>query len=176
MVDWSRYTIGMVGSSLSGLALLVVLAGCPASVAPPAQDDGETPTAAELFTLITETDPYEQWAQFPGSEGTIDSAPPHGPMARVFINALVEQGMQAFDGELPDGAIIVKERIGSAEGDTASALNIMWKVTGFDPNNNDWFWADVSPSGEVNAEGKIAGCSACHSGVRANDYVFLHQF
>lgn len=174
----------MFGIGLLAAVGLVALIGCPGAT-PTSPGDGsmtdgsttdDAPTASKLFTLITETDPYEEWAQFPGLEGTIESAPPHGPMARVFINASVESALEDFSGRLPEGSIIVKESSGENAEEKANALAIMWKVSGFDPDNNDWFWANVTPEGVVTAEGRIAGCASCHSGAGDNDFIFLHQF
>jgi len=134
------------------------------------------PTAAGLFAMITEADPYQSWAQFPEAQGAVPSNPPHGAMARIFINVKVQEAMQNFTGSLPDGAIIVKENLGENPTEKAQALTVMWKVAGFDPDNNDWFWANVTPDGQVNAEGKVPGCVNCHGAARANDFVFKHQF
>ncbi len=177
-------TIRILGTSLLTAVPLVALVGCPGTV-PTLPGDGsmttgsttdDAPTAAKLFTMITETDPFEDWAQFPGLGGTIESAPPHGPLARVFINASIESALEAFSGRLPDGSIIVKESSGENPSDKADSLAIMWKVAGFDPDNNDWFWANITPEGDVTAEGRIASCAACHGGARDNDFIFLHQF
>ena len=154
---------------------VVMLLGCPATT-PMDVGTGASPSAGALFTLVTETDSFEDWGQFPGAEGIIESAPPHGPTARVFINGLVEEALNNFTGSLPDGAIIAKENIGEGTGDKATSLTIMWKVAGFDPENNDWFWTNVTPEGVVNAEGKVEGCLGCHGSVRDNDFVFLHDF
>ncbi len=137
---------------------------------------GDAPTGESLFTLITETDPYQDWAQFPGLEDVFESAPPHGPMARAFINAQVEEALISFSGQLPDGAIIVKDSFGESESDETEGLTVMWKVKGFDPDNNDWFWANFSRDGEVKVEGKVGSCVACHGSARGNDFVYLHQF
>ena len=134
------------------------------------------PTGAKLFTGITQDDPYQQWAQFSDYQGTLPSALPHGPMSRVFINGVVESALENFDGSLPDGSIIVKGNIGTSPNVTEAALTVMWKVSGFDAANNDWFWANMSPTGEIVAEGKVATCIACHGRARANDFVFVQQF
>ncbi len=160
-------------------ALLAALGGCTQPPIPDSEageDDRTTPTAAKLFALVNEADPYLDWAQFPDVQGTVPSTAPHGPMARIFINALVEESLDDFDGALLDGAIIVKENLGESTSEKADALTIMWKVSGFDPENNDWFWANITPDGEVNAEGKIEGCINCHTAARANDFIFLHEF
>jgi hypothetical protein len=97
-------------------------------------------------------------------------------MARVFINDKVEDALDDFTGSLPDGAIIVKENLGASSSDKVDALTIMWKVKGHDSGNNDWFWANIKPDGMINAAGSVSGCINCHSSVRDNDFVFLHQF
>lgn len=135
-----------------------------------------TPSGSDLFVLITQADPYQDWTQFPDKQGIVPSSFPHGPMARIFINGQVVEALSNFTGTLSDGAIIVKENIGESEADKADALTIMWKVPGFDPENGDWFWANISPEGEVAAEGKLASCISCHNGARDNDFVFVHQF
>jgi len=152
-------------------------AGCTTTV--PTEggiDTTAAPSAEQLFRMVTETDPFEQWAQFPEAVGTVDSAAPHGPMARIFINAQVENAMDGGTLPLPDGSIIVKENLGQSTSEKAEAWTIMWKVAGFDADNNDWFWANITPDGEVGAEGRIDGCISCHSGAQTNDYVFTHTF
>jgi hypothetical protein len=141
------------------------------------QMPADDPTAAKLFTMITETDPFQDWARFPEAQGLIESAAPHGPFARVWINGPVEDVvLTGLGGNLPDGSIIVKENLGESTSEKADAWTIMWKVSGYDPDNNDWFWANVTPDGDVNAEGRVEGCITCHGGARENDFVFLHQF
>lgn len=134
------------------------------------------PTGAKLFTSIMQDDPYQQWSQFSDYQGTLPSALPHGPMSQVFINGVVESALENFDGSLPDGSIIVKENVGTSPAVSEAALTVMLKVTGFDPDNSDWFWANMTPQGQIVAEGKVQACAACHGGARANDFVFVHKF
>ncbi len=156
-------------------ALLLAVVGCPAMPGP-IDDVDDSPTGAKLFTRIMQDDPYQRWAQFPDYQGTLPSALPHGPMSQVFINGEVESVLSNFDGTLLDGSIIVKENVGTSPDVTEAVLTVMWKVEGFDPGNNDWFWANMTPEGEIVAEGKVQGCTACHGGARANDFVFVHEF
>ncbi len=157
------------------LAILLAVAGCPAM--PGADDSAEdSPTGARLFTRITQDDPYQEWAQFPDHRGTFFSVLPHGPMSQVFISGEVESALTSFNGALPDGSIIVKENVGTSPDVTEAALTVMWKVQGFDPANNDWFWANMTPEGQIVAEGKVQACAACPGGARENDYVFVHDF
>lgn len=156
--------------------LSLALVGCPGAAPNDMQMNADDPTAAKLFTMITETDPFQNWAQFAEAQGVIASAAPHGPMARVWINSIVEGALTNFNGSLPDDSIIIKENFGESTSEKANTWSVMWKVTGFEPDNNDWFWANITPDGVVNAEGMIAGCTGCHNGARDNDFVFIHQF
>ena len=88
--------------------------------------------------------------------------------------------IKSFTGQiqikLPDGSIIVKENVGTSPEVTEAVLTVMWKVAGFDPENNDWFWANMMSDGQIVAEGKVQGCTACHGGARSNDFIFVQQF
>lgn len=166
-----------------GLSICLIIAAtwavagaCNSTTMPPGEPEPASPTGDQLFVLITQDDPYPQWAQFPDREGTLPSVLPHGPMSRVFINAEVESALADFTGQPPDGSIIVKENVGASPQVTEAALTIMWKVAGFDPANNDWFWANMTLDGDVVAAGKVQSCMACHGGVRDNDFVFVHEF
>lgn len=169
-----RFVVTMSGVISS--CAMALLAAC--SVAPRMNDEvPDPPTMGEdLFRRITETDPFENWTRFPDAQGILVSNPPHGPMSEVFINDVVEAALGDFTGALPADAIIVKRNIGEDPQITEAKLTVMWKVPDFDPDNNDWFWANISPDGEIAAEGKVAGCMGCHGGARANDFVFVHQF
>ena len=174
-VSRSKSVLNLLSVGGVALALLFVVTGCPA--VPGAVDTVEdSPTGAKLFTRIMQDDPYQEWTQFPDHQGTFSSVLPHGPMSQVFINGEVESALANFDGTLPDGSIIVKENVGTSPDVTEAALTVMWKIQGFDPANNDWFWANMTPEGEIVAEGKVQGCTACHGGSRANDFVFVHEF
>ena len=174
--NWGAVLIGA-----GGLAIVLAVSGCPTMPVPDTSGDtgdaGEsTPSAAALFTMISQTDPFQQWGEFPDRTGTQSSVLPHGPRSRVFINASVEAALASFEGQLPDGSIIVKENVGTSPEVTEAVLTVMWKVAGFDPENNDWFWANMMSDGQIVAEGKVQGCTACHGGARSNDFIFVQQF
>ncbi len=164
------YSVGVVA-----MAILPAVVGCPAVPGAVGNVD-DAPTGAKLFTRITVEDPYRDWSQFPDHQGTLPSALPHGPMSRVFINGVVESAIDNFNVALPEGSIIVKENVDTSPEVTEAALTVMWKIDGFDPENNDWFWANMTPEGQIVAEGRVQGCIACHGGARANDFVFVHEF
>jgi hypothetical protein len=71
---------------------------------------------------------------------------------------------------MPPNAIIVKENY--MPDSTLAAVTVMYKVRGYDPTHNDWFWLKMSPADSVLAEGKVQGCIDCHAGAASNDYIW----
>ena len=68
------------------------------------------------------------------------------------------------------------------------SITVMFKrEKGYDPENNDWFWAKYKPDGSLATnpkgmplagrvmKGKDKGCIACHSAVKDNDYLYGKQ-
>jgi len=60
-------------------------------------------------------------------------------------------------------------------------ITVMFKrEAGYDPANQDWFWAMYMPDGMVGEMGGMAvagmaeGCSGCHATAPGDDYLFLH--
>lgn len=161
---------------VAALAAVVTVFG--ASLGCPPEE--EAPTAAALWQRIAEDEMYEDWAQFPEAQGVIDSAFPHGPFARVFVNDVVEAvvlGQKGLvDGELPNGSIVVKESFDEDMNEAGDGIAVMWKVEGFSPDDNDWFWATFSFEGDVREQGAVFECRICHGSRVANDFVFLHDF
>ncbi len=112
---------------------------------------------------------------------------PHGAMLQTFYSA-------AKIGD-HNGALIVKRNYGPADvtedqiledpGKHLGAITVMYKrEDGYDPDNQNWFWAKFLPDGSLDKNpkgmslaGKVAkgmdkGCIACHSGAGGDDYVF----
>jgi hypothetical protein len=92
----------------------------------------------------------------------------------------------AADKDVTDGQIIESPQ------DFGGPVTVMYQRKGFDPDNQDWFWAVYTPGGDVvvnplklNMAGRIVGggampdapfnCVACHKGAPGNDMVFLHD-
>ena len=154
--------------------LAVLLAGCGGGSAAPAPAGSPAgPTGAGLFKIITQDDPFDQWGQFPSALGLHASSLPHASQTETRVNAIGLGGVGG-GGPLPDGAIIVKRNLGAGDG-AVDALVVMWKVAGYDPANNDWFWAVLLQDGTVNAEGRLSSCTGCHRGAQANDFIYLQQ-
>lgn len=110
------------------------------------------------------------WELWPGKGRYFEGGEPHGARFTTYLNEPALEALNNHEGEMPDGAIIVKQNFTP---DIVFDLNtIMYKVEGFDPENNDWFWAKIGARGDVQAEGRIAGCQTCHGGVKDNDFIF----
>ena len=75
----------------------------------------------------------------------------------------------------PVGTVIVKE---VRNGGVVTIVAVMRKLRGFSPRNNDWQMIEYSRGSSrarfrILAQGQI--CYACHSGARANDFVFTRR-
>lgn len=142
-------------------------------------------TGAALVEYVLSTSPYTEWGSWPANDvddfsGLLASAEPHGSTVRIFVNdrALRAIARDSFDGTLPNGSIVVKENYGGpldAPGDL-SALTIMYKVGGFNPEANDWFWVAASGDGStLRAEGAVEGCINCHGQDGNSDYLLRYD-
>lgn len=93
------------------------------------------------------------------------------------------------------GEVIVKRNYGGEGVSTDSvaddpgaflkSVTVMYRrESGYDPDNENWFWAKYKPDGSLDtnpkgmqlagrvAKGADKGCIACHSGAPGGDYVF----
>ncbi len=129
-----------------------------------------------LYNFITNESNYKEWKMWPGTTAYYPGNPPHGALLTTYVTDETFSAIEARNGELPDESLIVKENY--MPNKTLVALTVMYKASGYDPANNDWFWARYAPNGTVLAEGKIKGCIDCHIRPKANfssqvnDYVF----
>ena len=70
---------------------------------------------------------------------------------------------------MPPGSFIVKENYTADR--VFDLVTLMYKVDGYDPDSNDWFWAKIKADGTIDAEGQVSGCQGCHRQGADNDYV-----
>lgn len=149
------------------IVLVVGLLGCTG------KETADAPgnvNAADLWTRISQDDPYTGYAFWPEVEGMLEGNGPHGAFVKTFVN---EKALNPTEAGYPYGSLIVKENYTADK--TLAKITLMYKVKGYDPQSGDWFWAAYSPDGTVEAEGKIQSCIGCHS-VRADqDHVFLRN-
>jgi len=111
--------------------------------------------------------------------------PPHGKVREV------------IEGTIDGRRVIVKRNYGGPGVSLKSVLSdrpkylkaitvMMKREKGYDPEDNDWFWAKYKPNGTLfdikgmKLAGKVAkgmpsGCISCHASASGNDMVFAHN-
>ena len=125
---------------------------------------------AAVFKYITKTEPYKQWALFPGKGEFYKGKHPHGALLTTYVNKVALAGINNKAGTLANGSIIVKENFMPDK--MLGAVTAMYRVAGYDPDAGDWFWAKYKADGSIAKEGKVAGCIGCHTAAINNDWVF----
>ena len=135
-------------------------------------DDIELPApdGSAVWNFLQESDYRENWELWPGKGELYEGGEPHGALFTSYLNTIAFDALEGLEGSIPNGGIIIKENY--TPDAVFDLVTIMYKVDGFDPENNDWFWAKIGAAGDVQGEGKLVGCQACHGGARENDFVF----
>lgn len=126
-------------------------------------------TAEAVWSHLEEQNYEENWELWPGKEPFYEGVEPHGALLNTYINSLAQQGLASNDSTLPDRSIIVKQNF--MPDSTLGATTVMYKVPGYDSENNDWWWLKRTADGEVEGAGKVQGCISCHGTASENDYV-----
>ncbi len=156
-------------SQLLLLGLPILLAGLLGLACGSGEVDLPDANGAEVWTYFQEIDYRQNWDLWPGKGELYTGGEPHGALFTTYLNRPALEALNNKAGSMPNGAIIIKENY------TADAVfdlvTVMYKVEGFDPENNDWFWAKIGAGGDVQAAGRVMGCQACHGASRANDFV-----
>ena len=93
-----------------------------------------------------------------------------------------DYGLFEAAGEMPDGAVVVKDTfyVAQSGGVFPGALMIMEKMSeGFDESTGDWRYSMIMPDGSLfgmtggeNAE-SVVFCADCHALAARNDYLFF---
>ena len=157
---------------LSILFTASILLGCtgigPIETTPTKKEIGAD--GKELYDHITIDNDYQNWSYWPG-EGEFESArEPHGDFVTTFISDTALSSIENKEGNMSAGSIIVKNNYDDNK--ELVAITAMYKVDGYDPEHNDWFWAKYLPDGTIEAEGNIEDCNGCHGMKKSNDYIF----
>jgi hypothetical protein len=126
--------------------------------------------ADAFWKYITKTNPYTEWELWPGKDGIYKGTHPHGAYLKLFANETALKAARAGK-EMPPGSIIVKENYGK-DAKTLMAVTPMYKIEGYDPENDNWFWAKYEADGTVEKAGKVEGCIKCHGKVRDQNWIF----
>ncbi len=135
--------------------------------APPGADAGA------VYKYVTSANDYHNWDLFPGKGKLYKGRPPHGAFLTTYVN---KKALSALNSGTPmsPGSIVVKENY--MPNKKLGAVTVMYKVKGFNPGANDWFWAKYAPNGKVLKSGKVKGCINCHGAKKANDFIFTKEF
>ena len=154
------------------VALVMAMALLLSSTGLVAAGDGTMPPAEgqAVYDYITKTSPYQNWSLFPGKGKLYKGQHPHGALLTSYVNDVALKGINNKVGTLADGSIIIKENYMPDK--TLGAVTVMYRVKGYDPDAGDWFWAKYKADGSIAKEGKVAGCSGCHTAAIGNDWVF----
>lgn len=130
--------------------------------------------------LVRPQAPYTTWPAPAGKAGFRKVEGPHGPLARTYANSAAAGDPRA----LPYDAILVLEDY-AGDRKTRTGINVMYRVRGFDPAHNDWYWMKLNedgtvartPAAEGNAPiaGRVAACIACHQKAGGNDLTFAND-
>jgi hypothetical protein len=166
-------TVVIVGAMLSATL----------AIAAPFGGSDDVAYSKQLWKVLTES-AYVGKHAINGTPYT--GQPPHGAI------------LDTIDGEVTvsgnKGAVIVKrnyggegvskETVANNPDEYLKAVTVMFKRSGYDPENKDWFWAKYKPDGSLHTNpkgmmlaGKVAkgmpqGCIACHQSAAGGDFVF----
>ncbi len=148
----------------------------PPASAPAAADT----TGSAIWAHLQQSDYQGTWTLWPGKGELYTGAEPHGMLLTTYLNDVALQALNSGASVMPPGAIIVKENYMPDR--TLAAITTMFKVRGYNPDVNDWFFTKHLPSGELDRapsgmalEGRLAGCTNCHRAMQTNDWVFTGQ-
>ncbi|MDT8435904.1 MAG: cytochrome P460 family protein [Gemmatimonadota bacterium] len=179
---------------LAGALMTVTAAGCSpanedaagqaaerpaAAEATPVQEATPSPdtTGAAVWSHLQRVDYAANWDLWPGTGEYYEGQQPHGMLLTTYVNDVAAAGLASDAGRLPAGAIIVKENY--KPDSTLVAVTTMYKVEGYNPDANDWFWVKHLPDGSVDgdgaAQGRVQSCIGCHGRQAANDYLFTGE-
>jgi hypothetical protein len=136
------------------------------------------------------------WSAMEGYDGWLmqsDIMPgksPHGMFIRLYYSIVtiddVPYHVVVKDNYGGEGVTI--EMVGESPADYLMAVTPMvQRESGYDADNNDWFWVKYAPDGTVGmndksmalagrvAKGSPTGCIACHANAGDGDYLFLND-
>lgn len=127
------------------------------------------PSGGDLRHHLVGLEPYKKWQTWPGKGEMYKGTEPHGSLLTTYVNDKAFKSISNMKG-MANNSIIVKENY--APNKKLVAVTAMYKVSGYDPENGDWFWVKYDADFNVLEEGKVKGCLACHGTEKDNDFIF----
>lgn len=126
-------------------------------------------TAEAVWAYLQEQSYQDEWEMWPEKERYYEGVEPHGALLSTYLNSIAMDALAGNASELPARSMIVKENF--TPDSTLAAITVMYKVPGYDAENQDWWWLKRTAAGEVEASGRVEGCISCHGTASDNDYV-----
>lgn len=142
----------------------------PPPTATPAPEWPDT-TGTSMQDFLEREDFRSQWKLWPDKGEKYMTSGGHNVLLTTYVNSLGYAAITEKRGIMPPNSIIVKDNF-STEGELLGTT-VMYKVEGYYPEHNDWFWLKIEPDGTLGPEGTPDGCVVCHAEVRSNDYVWV---
>lgn len=109
------------------------------------------------------------------AQSRMEKGNPHrDKFVTVYVNDIGKHAMlEEKEPHFPQGSIIVKEKLPNATSASPELLTVMVKRhAGYNPDNGDWEYIVFDGAGKnVQAQGKIESCQACHQMEARTDYV-----
>jgi hypothetical protein len=127
-------------------------------------------TEAALWAYLRQSDYQHNWRLFPGKDQLYPGTEPHGMLLTTYVNDLAFDALTNGARTLPAGAIIVKENY--MPDSTLAAITTMYRVEGYNPQHQDWFFAKHDPQGMAEVSGRAEMCQACHRAAPEGDYLY----
>ena len=141
---------------------------------------GADTTGAAVWAHLQESDYRSTWTLWPEKGELYAGQEPHGMLLTTYLNDVALQSLSSGASSMAPGAIVVKENY--MPDSTLAAVTTMFKVEGYNPDVNDWFFTKHLASGELDRtpdgmamEGRLPGCTNCHRAMQTNDYLFTDQ-
>jgi len=126
---------------------------------------------ADLFALVTQTEPFATYILFPNAEeitaGTLNGSSAHRPFVRTSLNttaiSVLQGGKLPAGTTFPNGSVVFKEV--RTNGGATVTYAIMYKSADSRLAGNGWLWAEINPNGSVgySISNRGAACTGCHS-------------
>ena len=163
--------------------IAIMISSCRSDEAPQPPVDGKISTDQQLFTLISQTQPYSSYTLFPNADsvtqGTLNGSNAHQPMVRVSMNAVALNALQndtlPAGSSFPDGSIIFKQ---IRTGGQTTLFAVIYKDRSNSLAANGWLWAEYAPNGNVaySIDRGGSGCFSCHAREQGPQNDFVRTF
>jgi hypothetical protein len=174
-----RYMVPVL-TLAAAVAVLAAAARPGLEVTSAAQDSKPDTSGAAVWAFLQEQDYSNEWTLWPGKGKLYEGQEPHGMLLTTYLNDAAAEALERGVDRMPAGAIIVKENYMPDK--TLAAVTVMYKVPGYNPDHNDWFFTKHLPGGELDKmpngmamEGRLPGCQNCHIAQKNNDYIFTGE-